>query len=110
MAGNRPFSMAVFTAMIWYIGQTPLRSGRVGLAIVLRKSDFDAYARIGRSITGATYFAAEIPGQPEVPRGLIAAVREGWRWGAIEHRLLEGRLRFDDAQWIALRWQEGVPT
>jgi hypothetical protein len=107
---REPMNQEKFIALIHYIGQRPLRSGRVGLAIILRTADFRAYALTGKPITGARYLAVETPGKPVVPRGLFAAIREGWRWGAVEHRLLGGHLTRADAEWIADRWKAGVPT
>lgn len=110
MAGRTPFSTEKLRELVLYVGQRPIRSGRIGLAVILWRSDFGAYARHGKSITGATYVRAEIPGQPRVPKGVIAAALEGWRWGRVEHRLLGGHLTRADAAWIVERWRAGVPV
>jgi hypothetical protein len=96
--------------LILYVGQTPLRAGRVALAVILFRSDFEAYRTQGQSITGSVYVKASRPGEMAPPANLWQAVRNGLRWGAIEHRLLEGKLRRRDAEWIAAQWQNGVPV
>lgn len=110
MSGNRPFDPVKFCELILYVGQQPLRAGRVALAVILWQSDFEAYRRLGQSITGQDYIKAQVPGQPEAPRGLLAAIRFGWRWGAVEHRLRRGALTRRDANWIAAQWRNGVPV
>jgi hypothetical protein len=92
-----------FVALIYYVGQHPLRAGRVALAVILFMSDFG-------TITGWRYLKARTPGELAPPRSLLDAVRKGWRWGAVEHRLLTGTLRRRDAEWIAAQWREGVPV
>lgn len=96
--------------LIYYVGQTPLRGGRVTLAVALFRSDFEAYRLLGAPITGATYVKAAVAGELGVPRGIIDALRMGRRWGAIEHRLYGGRLTWRDACWIAKQWRDGVPV
>ena len=58
MAGRTEFSQEKFEQAILYIAtRLPAEAGlgRVKLAKLLMHSDFTAFARLGRSITGATY-------------------------------------------------------
>lgn len=80
MAGHTEFNREKFEELIVYIARRlgpEAALGRVKLAKLLMHSDFTAYARTGRSITGATYekwehghLAAE---QTEVEKDLEAA-------------------------------------
>jgi hypothetical protein len=97
-------------ALIYCIGQVPLRAGRVALATILWHADFRAYAELGRSITGSAYIATWEPGQMAAPANPVAAIGTGWRWGRIEHALLTGSLSWRDAEWIADKWRDGVPV
>lgn len=61
MAGGIEFDRGKFEELIVYIAtRLPPRAalGRVKLAKLLMQSDFTAFVRLGRSITGATYIKA----------------------------------------------------
>lgn len=71
MAGGREFDPQKFEELIVYIARRlgpEAALGRVKLAKLLMLSDFGAYQRLGRSITGATY--------------------EKWEHGHLPHELL----------------------
>jgi hypothetical protein len=76
MAGGKDFDRHKFEELIVYIARR-LRPeaalGRVKLAKLLMHSDFGAYARLGRSITGATYEKWE---HGHLPRELIIAEKD----------------------------------
>lgn len=110
MSGGRPFDFAKFRELIFYIGRAGLRSGRRGVAACLWFSDFEAYRRRGQSITGQRYLKAYRPGTIEAPRNVLRAVRLGLRLGGIEHRIVTGRMRRADAEFLADQWRDGVPV
>jgi hypothetical protein len=97
-------------SLIHHVGQHQLRAGRIGLAVILWRADFEAYRRLGAPITGVTYIKARTPGHHPPPRSLLRAARTGWRWGAIEYELEAGKLSHSNAEWIARQWTAGVPV
>ena len=80
---NNEFNPAKFNELIVYIARRlgpEAALGRVKLAKLLMTSDFGAYERFGRSITGATYEKWE---QGHLPRELTLADRDLIAQGAI---------------------------
>jgi hypothetical protein len=78
-----PFNRSKFEELIVYIARRlgpEAALGRVKLAKLLMQSDFGAYARYGRSITGATYEKWE---HGHLPRELLLAERDLEAQGAI---------------------------
>lgn len=96
-----------FVRLILYIGQTPIRSGRMGC--ILFKCDTDAYLRHGKPITGWRYLKSYEPGATH-PGGVLDGLLSGRRWGSVGYRLTVGRLTLADAEWIADQWRDGVPV
>lgn len=95
-------------AMIYYVGQNPLRGGLATLAVILWRVDWESFLTLGAPIVGARYVRARRPGAGPA-RGLLTAVVDGVRWGSVEHRLHRGELRAIDAVWVAKMWRNGVP-
>jgi Protein of unknown function (DUF4065) len=80
---ENPFNSEKFNELIVYIARRlgpEAALGRVKLAKLLMASDFGAYERFGRSITGATYEKWE---QGHFPRELTLADRDLAAQGAI---------------------------
>lgn len=80
MAGGIEFNEDKFEQLILYIAKRlppEAALGRVKLAKLLMHSDFTAYVRLGRSITGATYVKAEF--------GHLALEQDSVE-GRLEHR------------------------
>jgi Protein of unknown function (DUF4065) len=83
MTENAEFNARKFNELIVYIARRlgpEAALGRVKLAKLLMASDFGAYERFGRSITGATYEKWE---QGHFPRELTLADRDLEAQGAI---------------------------
>ena len=84
MTENQPFDRTKFEELIVYIAKRlgpEAALGRVKLAKLLKASDFGAYERFGRPITGATYEKWE---HGHLPRELLLAQRDLEAQGAIK--------------------------
>src|SRR5438093_4065396 len=89
MAGGREFNRAKFEELIVYIARRlppEAALGRVKLAKLLMHSDFTAFVRLGRSITGATYEKWE---HGHLPHELLLAERDLQADGSTEEESVD---------------------